>query len=122
MLDHTTDPNLRKTLRDLLLRVLSAIGNMIFRADDRRAREQGWQITPRQGGLSRTYRDPRFDSLVSCPACDGRGRMTPTASPAPAAGIRSPRPRPRQYRPTGTTTPGNGAAMKPCPTGITTPE
>jgi uncharacterized protein YbaR (Trm112 family) len=73
MLDHTTNPNLRKTLRDLLLRVLSAIGNIIFRADDHRARERGWQIIPRHRGLSRTYRDPRFDHLVACPACKGRG-------------------------------------------------
>lgn len=73
MLDHTTNPNLRKTLRDLLFRLLSAIGNMIFRADDHRARERGWQIIPRYGGLSRTYRDPRFDYLVACSACSGRG-------------------------------------------------
>lgn len=73
MLDHTTNPNLRKTLRDLLLRVLSAIGNKIFRADDHRARERSWQIVPRHGGLSRTYRDPRFDYLIPCPACNGRG-------------------------------------------------
>jgi hypothetical protein len=75
MLDHTTNPNLRKTPRDLLLRVLSAIGSKIFQTEDRRARDHGWQITPRQGGLGRTYRDPRFDSLTSCPACNGRGRM-----------------------------------------------
>lgn len=73
MLDHTTNPNLRKTLRDLLLRVLSAIGTMIFREDDHRARQRGWQITPGHRGLSRTYRDPRFDHLVSCSSCNGRG-------------------------------------------------
>lgn len=74
MLDHTTNPNLRKTLRDLLLRVLSAIGNMIFRADDHRARERSWQVLPRHGGLSRAYRDPRFDYLIRCAACSSRGR------------------------------------------------
>ena len=73
MLDHTTNPNLRKTLRDLLIRVLSAIGSRIFWADDHRARERGWQITPRYSGLSRTYRDPRFNHLIPCPACNGRG-------------------------------------------------
>jgi RecJ-like exonuclease len=73
MLDHTTNPNLRKTPRDLLLRTLSAIGSKIFRTDDCRARDRGWQITSRHGGLSRTYRDPRFDSLIPCPACNGRG-------------------------------------------------
>jgi hypothetical protein len=73
MLDHTTNPNLRKTLRDLLLRVLSTIGIKIFRTDDYRAHKRGWQIIPRHGGLSRTYRDPRFDCLIPCRACNGRG-------------------------------------------------
>jgi RecJ-like exonuclease len=73
MQDHTTNPNLRKSPRNLLLRMLSAIGSKIFRTDDCRARERGWQVTPRYGGLSRTYRDPRFNSLTPCPACDGRG-------------------------------------------------
>jgi hypothetical protein len=73
MLDHTTYPNVRKTPRDLLLRVLNAVGSKIFRADDRHAREHGWQISPRHGGLSRTYRDPRFDSLTLCGTCNGHG-------------------------------------------------
>jgi hypothetical protein len=73
MKDHTTNPDVRATVTDLLLRALSAIGNKIFRADDRRARDQGWQIIPRRGGLSRVYRDPRFDRLLPCTACNGRG-------------------------------------------------
>jgi hypothetical protein len=73
MLDHTTNPNLRKTLRDLLLRAFRAIGSKIFRTDDRRARQRGWQIIPHHGGLSRTYRDPRFDNLSLCPICRGGG-------------------------------------------------
>jgi hypothetical protein len=73
MLDHTTNPNPRKTPRDLLLRALSSIGGKIFRTDDCHARDRGWQIIPRHGGLSRTYRDPRFDYLIPCPACNGRG-------------------------------------------------
>lgn len=73
MQDHTTYPNVCKTHRDLLLRALSTIGGKIFGRDDRRARHRGWQITVRHGGLSRTYRDPRFDYLFSCPACGGRG-------------------------------------------------
>lgn len=75
MLDDTTNPNLCNTPRDLLFHVLSAIGGKIFKTADRRARDHGWQVSPRHGGLGRTYRDPRFDSLISCPACDGRGRM-----------------------------------------------
>ena len=73
MKDHTTNPDVRATVTDLLLRGLSAIGNRIFRADDCRARDQGWQIIPRHGGLSRSYRDPRFDRLLPCTACNGRG-------------------------------------------------
>lgn len=63
-----------RVLRGLLLRGISAIGRKIFLADDCRAREQGWQVIPRHGGFSRTYRDPRFDCLAACTACHGRGR------------------------------------------------
>jgi hypothetical protein len=73
MKDDTTNPVVRKTLRDLLLRGLSAIGSKIFQADDCRARDRGWQIIPRHSGLSRRYRDPRFDYLNSCTACNGHG-------------------------------------------------
>lgn len=73
MKDHTTNPGVRKTLGDLLLRELAAVGSKIFRADDRRARDRGWQIIPRHSGLSRNYRDPRFDYLITCGACNGRG-------------------------------------------------
>jgi hypothetical protein len=74
MKDDTTNPVLRETLRDLLIRGLSLVGSKIFLADDRRACERGWQVLPRHGGLSRTYRDPRFDYLTRCAACSGRGR------------------------------------------------
>jgi hypothetical protein len=73
MKDHTTNPDIHATVRDLLLRVLSALGGKIFREDDRRARDHGWQIIPRHGGLSRGYRDPRFDRLTACTVCNGRG-------------------------------------------------
>jgi len=72
MRDNTTNPDVR-ALTGLLQRGLSAIGNKIFRADDCRARDQRWQIIPRHGGLSRTYRDARFDNLIACTACNGRG-------------------------------------------------
>jgi len=74
MKDHTTNPGDRKTLRDLLLRALGAIGSKIFEDDDSRARDRGWQVLPRHNGLSRNYRDPRFDCLAACAACNGRGR------------------------------------------------
>ena len=63
-----------RTLRGLLWRGINAIGRKIFRADDRRAHQHGWQIIPRHGGLGRTYRDPRFDYLAACTTCNGHGR------------------------------------------------
>lgn len=75
MLDHTTNPNVRKTPLDLLLRLVRAFGSKIFQKDDQFAADQGWQIVSRHGGLSRTYRDPRFNSLASCPVCDGLGNV-----------------------------------------------
>jgi hypothetical protein len=53
--------------------LVRAIGDHLFRDDDARARRHGWQVTSGHGGLSRTYRDPRFDLLQACPACSGSG-------------------------------------------------
>jgi hypothetical protein len=58
----------------LLQRGTSAIGRKIFRSSDRQAHQHGWQVIPRHGGLSRTYRDPRFDYLAACMTCNGRGQ------------------------------------------------
>lgn len=52
---------------------IRAAGDRLFRDEDARARQRGWQITASRGGLARTYRDPRFGSLRSCPACRGTG-------------------------------------------------
>jgi hypothetical protein len=49
------------------------IWDRLFAADDARARERGWQITVQRGGLSRSYRDPRFDLLMACAECRGAG-------------------------------------------------
>ena len=56
-----------------LARLISAFNDLLFQADDARASQYGWQITTRHAGLTRTYRDPRFDRLRSCPACRGTG-------------------------------------------------
>jgi hypothetical protein len=45
----------------------------MFIADDTRAIANGWQITPGKLGLTRTYRDPRFDSLTASDQCGGSG-------------------------------------------------
>ena len=58
----------------LLQRGSSVIGRKVFRSSDYRAHQHGWQIIPGHGGLSRTYRDPRFDHLAACMTCHGRGR------------------------------------------------
>jgi len=79
-LEHTTNTNLRKTHRDLLFRVLSTIGSRIFLAADGRARERGWQVVSRHGGLSRNYRDPRFD-LLSDQAATTRQRQPERGRP-----------------------------------------
>ena len=49
------------------------VGDRVFAAPDHVAAPHGWQITSRRGGLVRSYRDPRFDTLRLCTACDGSG-------------------------------------------------
>ena len=56
-----------------LARCAEAAGASLFREDDAMARKHGWHIEARSGGLSRVYRDPRFDRLASCPQCHGSG-------------------------------------------------
>jgi hypothetical protein len=48
-------------------------GDRLFREQDANARHHGWDVQVRHGGLSRTYRDPRFDRLQACPECRGAG-------------------------------------------------
>ena len=77
---------------------IRAAGNRLYGTPDRRARGYGWQITVRQGGLARRYRDPRFDMLAvcgecggtgagaddrPCPCCSGTGRVTLGQGPDP---------------------------------------
>ena len=56
-----------------LARHLRALGDRLFFEDDAQALRHGWQIQSRHAGLSRIYRDPRFDQLAECPDCHGRG-------------------------------------------------
>jgi hypothetical protein len=56
-----------------LVLLIGTAGGQLFQAEDADARHHGWQITARRGGLARTYRDPRFDSLHSCAICRGTG-------------------------------------------------
>lgn len=45
----------------------------LFASSDAAAQQYGWRVTPTRIGLGRQYRDPRFDTLMSCPGCRGRG-------------------------------------------------
>jgi hypothetical protein len=54
-------------------RFLETVGARLFAADDLAAIEHGWQVTASRGGLSRLYRDPRFDTARACPKCSGYG-------------------------------------------------
>ena len=49
------------------------LGDRIFTWNDADAYWCGWQITKVRGGLGRCYRDPRFDTLATCPQCQGGG-------------------------------------------------
>jgi DnaJ-class molecular chaperone len=49
------------------------ICDRLFAAHDARARGRGWLITIQRGGAGRSYRDPRFDLLVTCTECHGTG-------------------------------------------------
>lgn len=48
-------------------------GAALFAKPDAQAIRNGWTVTQRRGGLSRTYRDPRFDLLIRCTSCGGSG-------------------------------------------------
>jgi hypothetical protein len=61
------------TLVTWLARSLNLNGQRLHAETDAMARQRGWQITQRNGGLGRRYRDPRFDFLTSCPSCRGTG-------------------------------------------------
>lgn len=56
-----------------LARLVQAAGDRLFAANDREAGWHGWEVTRYQGGLGRGYRDPRFDTLMACPVCEGSG-------------------------------------------------
>jgi hypothetical protein len=61
--------------------------DLIFAANDREARWRGWDTQRRHAGLSRCYRDPRFDTLIRCSRCHGLGTTTARSSCAHCSGI-----------------------------------
>jgi hypothetical protein len=46
----------------------------LFAGSDTEASWHGWQVIREDGGLSRRYRDPAFDTLAACRHCQGSGR------------------------------------------------
>jgi hypothetical protein len=50
-------------------------GQRLFARDDLTAVQHGWQIISRRGGLGRQYRDPRFNTLRTCPRCASSGTV-----------------------------------------------
>ena len=60
---------------------VAAAGARLCTVDDRTAIQHGWTVIRRHGGLSRTYRDPRFDTLESCPRCGGEGAIDDQSCP-----------------------------------------
>ena len=74
---NATSPTSEDKARTRLVRWLrkraETAGQLLFACDDLRAVNHGWQIIIRCGGLGRQYRDPRFDTLRSCPDCASSG-------------------------------------------------
>lgn len=60
--------------------LVSRAGDLLFAANDREARWLGWDIQRRHAGLSRCYRDPRFDTLIRCSHCRGLGTTAARSS------------------------------------------
>ena len=48
---------------------LTQVGNLLFAGKDEEASWHAWSVERRDAGLGRAYRDPRFDTLASCPRC-----------------------------------------------------
>jgi hypothetical protein len=60
-------------LVDWLADVAWCLGYRLFAMNDDEACWRGWQIIQLDGGLGRSYRDPRFDTLAECARCRGAG-------------------------------------------------
>lgn len=53
-------------------RLCSALDDAIFEQSDLDANARGWEAR-RDRPFTRTYRDPRWDSIAACPNCQGEG-------------------------------------------------
>jgi hypothetical protein len=82
----TSEYKVRTRLVRWLRKQAEKAGQRLFARDDLIAIEHGWQITTRCGGFGRQYRDPRFDTLRSCPRCAGSGSTLGGTTRSGAAG------------------------------------
>jgi hypothetical protein len=57
-----------------ITRLLDAVDRWLFRDLDLRATARGWTVR-RTGRFEREYRDPRWDLVVRCEACDAEGTV-----------------------------------------------
>jgi hypothetical protein len=62
-----------RVLLSWLAAIPRRLGDRLFTMNDTEAYWRGWQITKTHGGLARSYRDPRFDTLAECARCRGTG-------------------------------------------------
>lgn len=54
-------------------RVLDRWVERLFVTDDAAAVARGWEVRRLPSGWGREYRDPRWDLIAACTACDGEG-------------------------------------------------
>jgi len=60
--------------------VLDRFDRFAYRELDLRATARGWQVH-RDRRFQRTYRDPRWDTVLECPTCHGTGSDGASACP-----------------------------------------
>lgn len=71
MKDRTPSSSVLTRISDAIRRA----ADVVHARSDRRAVGRGWEVTVTgRRGIRRSYRDPRFDTLASCPRCGGEGR------------------------------------------------
>jgi hypothetical protein len=58
---------MRERIRSSLVARIRASSDRLFRDLDEQARQHGWKMETGPYGLSRSYRDPRFDALRAQP-------------------------------------------------------
>ena len=74
-----------RALLSWLVALPRRLADRLFVMNDAEAYWRSWQIIRTPGGLTRRYRDPRFDTLAECPQCRGAGSAATLPCP-PCAG------------------------------------